>query len=179
MIDHLPAMIEAGISALKIEGRMKGIHYTATTVNAYRSVLDHYYAAPDRFAVEDHWRKELEKVTSRGYCTGFYLGDAIQAGVNTSAPRPPATALAAKVLASAGPRMALVDVRNQIHTGDDVEVLSPGRPPRRDKIVGIINSQQELVPVANPGGQVRLQLNNNCRRLDLLRRTLQQAVTRR
>ena len=42
-VQYVPALIEAGVSSLKIEGRMKSVHYIATVVNAYRRVIDDYY----------------------------------------------------------------------------------------------------------------------------------------
>ena len=37
MIQHLPDLIEAGVDSLKIEGRMKSIHYVSTVSNVYRA----------------------------------------------------------------------------------------------------------------------------------------------
>ena len=42
-------MIEIGIDSLKVEGRMKSIHYVATVVSVYRKVIDAYCADPDNF----------------------------------------------------------------------------------------------------------------------------------
>lgn len=39
MIDHIPDMIENGVDSLKIEGRMKSIHYVSTVTNCYRPLL--------------------------------------------------------------------------------------------------------------------------------------------
>ena len=43
MLEHLPALIEAGIDSFKIEGRMKSIFYIAHVIKAYRRALDAYY----------------------------------------------------------------------------------------------------------------------------------------
>jgi putative protease len=40
LIDKVPLLYEAGINALKIEGRMKSAEYTGTVTGAYRTVLD-------------------------------------------------------------------------------------------------------------------------------------------
>ena len=45
-------MIEIGIDSLKIEGRMKSIHYIATVVSVYRKVIDAYCADPDNFVIQ-------------------------------------------------------------------------------------------------------------------------------
>ena len=40
MMPVLPQLTDAGISSLKIEGRMKTAYYVATVVGAYRRALD-------------------------------------------------------------------------------------------------------------------------------------------
>ncbi|MDR0669538.1 MAG: U32 family peptidase [Treponema sp.] len=40
LINRVPALVETGINALKIEGRMKSAGYVGTVVSAYRMVLD-------------------------------------------------------------------------------------------------------------------------------------------
>ncbi len=37
MIDHIPDMIENGVDSLKIEGRMKSVHYVSTVTNCYKA----------------------------------------------------------------------------------------------------------------------------------------------
>ena len=44
LVQSIPRMIEMGIDSLKIEGRMKSIHYIATVVSVYRKVIDAYCA---------------------------------------------------------------------------------------------------------------------------------------
>ena len=46
MIEHIPELIESGVSSFKIEGRAKTEYYTAVVTNAYRSAVDAYLAAP-------------------------------------------------------------------------------------------------------------------------------------
>lgn len=75
MIDHLPAMIDAGITSLKIEGRMKGINYLASVVKVYREALDACLSDIKAYQVRDDWRYELDSISHRPYGTGFYLND--------------------------------------------------------------------------------------------------------
>lgn len=74
MIEHLPELIEAGVSSLKIEGRAKSAYYTAVTTNAYRHAVDDYMAQGKDFVLKPWIREELEKISHREYSTGFYLG---------------------------------------------------------------------------------------------------------
>ena len=46
LIESIPQMMEIGIDSLKIEGRMKSIHYIATVVSVYRKVIDAYAEDP-------------------------------------------------------------------------------------------------------------------------------------
>ncbi|MDR1013261.1 MAG: U32 family peptidase, partial [Lactobacillales bacterium] len=40
MIEHIPDLIGAGVDSLKIEGRMKSIHYISTVTNVYKKAVD-------------------------------------------------------------------------------------------------------------------------------------------
>ena len=171
MIAHLPDLIQSGVRSLKIEGRMKSIHYAATTVKIYREAIDAYYDDPSHFRPLPHWQQELDKVTGRGYCTGFYREDPDQTAPCYHAPTPSAHTLAAKVLAGTGRFTALVDVRNQLRTGDNIEIMQTEGPAIDDTIKKIFDVHGDEVQIAQPGSQVTLQLTSTqCRHLDIIRR---------
>lgn len=67
-------MIEMGIDSLKIEGRMKSIHYIATVVSVYRKVIDSYCADPENFVIKEEWLKELDKCANRDTAPAFFEG---------------------------------------------------------------------------------------------------------
>ena len=72
-IEHIPELIEAGIKSFKIEGRMKSAYYTAVVTNAYRMAIDSYYSDKESYEFNPLWMRELESVSHREYCTGFYF----------------------------------------------------------------------------------------------------------
>nr|WP_309099823.1 U32 family peptidase [Fredinandcohnia onubensis] len=74
LIESIPRMIELGIDSLKIEGRMKSIHYIATVVSVYRKVIDAYSADPDNFVIDEEWLKELDKCANRETAPAFFEG---------------------------------------------------------------------------------------------------------
>lgn len=76
MVEHIPELCNAGISALKIEGRMKSLYYVAVTSAVYRSAIDSWCKGkrPDPVFLD-----ELEHVSHRPYHTGFYFGKPSQA----------------------------------------------------------------------------------------------------
>lgn len=87
-IDLLPAILDAGVSSLKIEGRMKQPRYTAGVTAIYRKYLDRLFnEGPDRYKVEEEDRKFLLDIFSRGgSCTGYfqqYNGPSMMAFDNT------------------------------------------------------------------------------------------------
>lgn len=47
LLPYLPDVIESGVDSLKIEGRMKSIHYVASVVKAYRMAIDSYFENPE------------------------------------------------------------------------------------------------------------------------------------
>ena len=44
LIEYLPELMDAGVCSLKIEGRMKSVHYVATVVSVYRKAIDASWA---------------------------------------------------------------------------------------------------------------------------------------
>ena len=61
MIEHIPELIEAGIDSLKIEGRMKSVHYVATVVKNYREAIDSFLEDPDNWECKPQWLEELKR----------------------------------------------------------------------------------------------------------------------
>ncbi len=170
MIEHIPDLIRAGIASLKIEGRMKGIHYLAATVKVYREAIDAWYANPEGFRTDPRWSAEMVRLNNRGYCTGFYFGDPAQVAPNLENRKPdPGARFVGKVLPTSG-AAPLVEVRNKIQTGDQVEIL-PKRGPAQACIVDkIIDADGQVVPVAQPGSVVTLVIAASCAERDLIRK---------
>lgn len=72
LLEGIPKVIEAGIDSLKIEGRMKSIHYVATVTSVYRKVIDAYCADPDNFEIDPMWIEELDKCANRDTAAAFF-----------------------------------------------------------------------------------------------------------
>lgn len=52
-----------GIDSLKIEGRMKSVHYCATVAKVYRTAIDTYLKEGKDWYVRPEWIAELEKIS--------------------------------------------------------------------------------------------------------------------
>lgn len=128
MIEHLPALINAGLCSLKIEGRMKSAYYVACVVNAYRRALDAYYAQPcGSFAPDPRLVDELIDSATRQFTTGFYFGNPREQGQDVKkdyARR--GYHFCGMVLRGQDARgLVLVEQRNRFFRGETLYVLSP------------------------------------------------------
>ncbi len=73
----VPDLIQAGISSLKIEGRLKTPEYVANVTRVYRQVLDRVMAEAalqDSYLPNAEERYALEMAFSRGLSTGWFAG---------------------------------------------------------------------------------------------------------
>ena len=69
LAEHIPALIDAGISSLKIEGRMKSPEYVREVARVYRRLLDER-----RGATEDEMRLLAEVFSRGGFTDGYFKG---------------------------------------------------------------------------------------------------------
>lgn len=170
LINHIPELIDAGISSLKIEGRMKGINYLASTVKVYREAIDTYLANRDTYRTREDWVEELESLSHRLYCTGFYFGDPDQTVPNYFDQKPGTVKLfVGKVLEKIGDRKYLTGVRNKIITGSRIEVVTRTGPARPDAVLSMTDREGKPVGDANPNDTVILELNGDYSKNDLIR----------
>lgn len=125
LLDYLPDLVRAGVGALKIEGRMKGIHYLAGVLRIYRTALDRFCADPDGYIADPAWMEELATISHRGYTTGFLLGDPKDVGQSYHAGYLRSHKLVGVVEAMRGPELAEVMVRNRFQSGDQLSLMGP------------------------------------------------------
>ena len=111
----LKKILDAGVTSLKIEGRMKTDYYVATVVGAYRRYLE----GGD---MEDSLR-ELNAVSHRPYSTGFDLGE-IKDSIHAPAGYLKDCDYVGKVLSREGDRLRVL-VKNKLTAGQSVEALVP------------------------------------------------------
>ena len=69
-IDLIPALLDAGIDSLKIEGRMKRPEYVATIVRTYRKAIDHHLHR-DSAPVDAEDLDHLAQVFNRDFTTAY------------------------------------------------------------------------------------------------------------
>ena len=126
MIEHLPEILETGVTGLKIEGRAKSAYYAGAVTGAYRQALD---AAMEGRAPDPVWVRETELVSHREYSTGFYFDSRGPGQYNGSSMYTSSCDVAAFVEACAEDGQALLSQRNKIAPGDALSLMMPGRQP--------------------------------------------------
>ena len=123
MIEHLPEVLAAGVTSLKIEGRMKSAYYVGAVTNAYRHALD---AAVSGAQLDPVWVRETEQISHRPYSTGFYFGEP---GQYTSESAYFSGAEVCAVVDGMQDGRPLLSQRNKFSRGDTLELVTPDAPP--------------------------------------------------
>lgn len=126
MVRHLPELLRAGVTSLKIEGRAKSSYYVAVTTNAYRWALDELEQHPDS-PVSPWIVEELDKISHRPYSTGFYLGgepgqETVQGGYVRNYE-------VIAVCEDYHDGIAILSQRNRFFRGETADVLEVGEQP--------------------------------------------------
>ena len=60
-LEILPRLFQAGVVALKIEGRQRGVAYVSAVTRTWRAAIDRLHAAPRDWSVEPDWQQALSK----------------------------------------------------------------------------------------------------------------------
>ena len=129
LIEHIPELMESGISSFKIEGRMKSAYYAAVCANTYRTAMDRYSHNPEGYVFNELWKRELESVTHREYCSGYYFSNPM---IDAQTVTVPGYMVEKAFLATvesydeATGRATLIQ-RNKTTDGMEAELLTPGK----------------------------------------------------
>ena len=129
MIEHIPQLIESGITSFKIEGRMKSAYYAAVVTNAYRMAIDAYFADPEHYCFDPAWLDELCSVSHRDYATGYWFdlpSETAQTCESMGYIREKAY-IATALAYDAESGIATFIQRNKVSVGERVELISPGK----------------------------------------------------
>ena len=58
-LELLPQLAQAGVVALKVEGRQRGVAYVRAVASTWRQAIDRYRADPQRWTTEAAWQQAL------------------------------------------------------------------------------------------------------------------------
>ena len=166
MIEHLPELIDAGVTSFKIEGRMKSAYYAAVVTNAYRHAIDDALAGRP---LDPLWIEETEKVSHRPYTTGFYYGypgqHYAEASYTTGAD------VAAVVESCDDNGEAVLCQRNKFSLGDELELLTPDGAPVKFTSERMYNAEgEEIADTRHAMMEIHMRLPKYAPRLSIVRK---------
>ena len=166
MIEHLPELIDAGVTSFKIEGRMKSAYYAAVVTNAYRHAIDDALAGRP---LDPLWIEETEKVSHRPYTTGFYYGypgqHYAEASYTTGAD------VAAVVESCDDNGEAVLCQRNKFSLGDELELLTPDGAPVTFTPERMYNAEgEEIADTRHAMMEIHMRLPKYAPRLSIVRK---------
>lgn len=174
LLEHLPAIISSGVASLKVEGRMKGINYVASVLRVYRQALDEYAADPANYRCRPEWLEELAKLSHRGYTTGFLFGEPREVGQEYHSAYIRSHEFVGRVDELRSNGAAVVEVRNRIQSGDELEFIGPGMRSDRlriDKLQLLDKGDNSVVSdIAHPNQFIIMRLPFSVAPYDLIRR---------
>ena len=74
VLERIPELIDAGVSSLKIEGRMKKSEYVYLVTKTFREAIDAYYAGKEWHLSKERYI-QLKKLFNRGFTEGYLFHD--------------------------------------------------------------------------------------------------------
>ncbi len=158
-------LIEAGINAFKIEGRMKSIYYVANTARVYRRIIDDVLSGKDTPLTI---LEELERISHREYFTGFYFEENRYAHTTLHGYIRGATFLG-YVIKLLGDRRYMVKAANQIKKNEKIEIIFPDRNEEL-KNYRFYDTEMKEKQVVQPDEDFILQCDNELNEFSILRK---------
>lgn len=166
-VKEITTLIEIGINSLKIEGRMKSIHYLATIINTYRMLIDEYKET-GKIEDYDYYQTEIKKAENRVTAQGFLRGMPTKDSQIYDSSEVPNKAFVG-IIKKCG-EYTLIEQRNYFRVGDTLEVFSPSKKVKRFKVEEILNENKEPVDAArHPQEIIYLKIPFLVKEYDLLR----------
>ena len=154
-LEQIPHLIDSGVSSLKIEGRMKSLHYIATVVSTYRKLIDDYLKQGE-IADFTPYVNELEKAENRLASHGYLEGTpgVEQQLYNLRSERP--TQLFIGLVKSYDEKtgMATIEQRNHFREGEEVEMFHPNGLVEPFKVINMTDSDGNPLDVARHPKQI-------------------------
>lgn len=173
MIRHIPDLVDIGVDSLKIEGRMKSIHYVSTVANVYSQAVRTYCEDPDNFVFNEEWEDELWKVAQRELATGFYYGVPTEDQQLFGKRRkiPGYTFIGQVLDYDEKTQIATIEQRNNFGVGDEVEFYGPNFTHHTQTIEAMWDEKGNPIDRApHPMMVVKMKVTEPVKRLDMMRK---------
>ncbi len=170
-VKQISDLIDIGVDSLKIEGRMKSIHYIATVVNTYRRLIDDicnkYEINLPKYLLEI--KKAENRLTSHGFMEGMTTID--EQLYNMRSENPSQEFIAFVQDYDEENFIATIEQRNHFLPGEEVEVFSPNFEPMKFRIDEIKDLEDNILDVAkHPKQQLKIFIPFKVSKYDMIRK---------
>ncbi|MBF8984787.1 U32 family peptidase [Lutibacter sp. B2] len=173
MIEHIPQLMESGLTSLKIEGRMKSSYYVANIVSVYRKAIDLYYEQGKDFKYDPKWMTEIKKASHRKFTTGFYIdkpSNEEQLYENSSYVRD-YDFIGLVLDYDKETKIATVEQRNRMFKSEIIEIMGPGVENVNQEITHMWDEKNKEIEVAPHAKQIiKMKMTNPVSKYYILRR---------
>nr|WP_199884167.1 U32 family peptidase [Massilibacillus massiliensis] len=156
LLPYIDKVIESGVDSLKIEGRMKSVHYASSVVKAYRQAIDSYFEDRDKFVMKEEWLDELQKVSHREYTTGFYFHRPTDKDqIYGSSSYIQTSDFIGLVLSyDEKTKYATIEQRNNMKRGQEIEIVQPTGNTFMQNIEAMLDEENNPIEVAPHAQQI-------------------------
>ena len=117
----LPDLIRAGVSSLKIEGRMKRPEYVAIVVGTYRKAIDAFYGSSNSFDRKAA-NKSLAQIFNRDFTTAYLFGNPGKKMMSDLRPNNRGVLVGRVISYSSEHRIAALKLTAPLSIGDQIDI---------------------------------------------------------
>ena len=169
-VSYIKDLYEIGVESLKIEGRMKSLHYVATLAYTYRKLLDDIKT--NTLKDDDYYVSLLESSENRSSASGFFSGknDDSIALYSKNGLEANQSFVGIVLDYNESTRKAILEVRNHFKKGEKMIVMSPGKELFETTILSIYKDGIEVESAKNALDKVLIEVDKKLNINDILRR---------
>jgi len=167
----IPKLLDLDVASLKIEGRMKSIHYIATVVLAYRMLIDDYY--DNKLKPIEFYQNEIKKAENRLTSFGFLAGNTTtkQQLYNYRSEMPTKEFIGIVKNYDSENKLAEIEQRNYFEVGTEIEIVSPNKTFLKSKVDVLLDEEKTPINIArHPLQKLYINMEHEVKPYDLIRR---------
>ena len=147
---YIGNLIDAGVTSLKVEGRMRSLYYLATVIGTYREIIDRYYDSTLNDDILKVLEERLARVSNREVSTHYLLGEAsakdqYYTGRNEASNQ---DYLGQVISYDKSNKLVKIYERNYFVVGDTVELFTPKGDRLSFMVKKLYDEDMNLIDVA-------------------------------
>lgn len=155
-LEYVGELINAGVSSLKIEGRMKSPEYVYTVTKLYRMAIDSYYET-GKVNIDEKELNNLKRIFNREFTKGYLFNENIKNIINDKRPNHQGVKIG-KVIDYKEPNV-YVKLLDDIHINDGLRIVL------EDEDYGLVLNEfyvnKKLVKESKKGEIISFKVNKN------------------